>query len=62
MFVPKDYLAIASVLRNQLLIPGAKAPAARYKSLEHYLEADGGTAEDCEDIIETGHPSCTWYA
>ena len=62
MFVPKDYLAIAAVLQNQLSVPGAKAPVARYMSLEHYLEVDNGTAEDCEDIIESGHLSCTWYA
>lgn len=28
-----------------------QGPCTWYKSLEHYLEVDGGTAEDCEDII-----------
>ena len=50
------------VLQKQLSVPGAKELAANYKSLEHYLQVDGGTAEDCEDIIATGHLSCTWYA
>lgn len=54
------HVAIVSMLQKQLSVPGAKEPAARYNSLEHYLEVDGGTAEDCEDII--GHLSCTWYA
>ena len=53
------HLANVSVLQKQLLVPGAKEPVARYNSLEHYLEVDGGTAEDCEDIIDTGHLSCT---
>lgn len=52
---------IHPVLQKQLSAPGAKEPAAKYNSLEHYLEVDGGTAEDCEDVVATGHISCTWH-
>lgn len=61
MFSP-HHLTTPYVLQQQLSVSGAKEPVASYRSLEHYLEVDGGTAEDCEDIIDTGHLSCTWYA
>ena len=32
-----------------------EAPTTRFVSWEQFLEVDGGTAEDCKDIIETGH-------
>ncbi len=50
------------VMQKHLSVPGAEVPSAQIASLQHYLEIDGGTAEDCEDIIATGHIHCIWYA
>lgn len=50
------------VMQKHLSVPGVEAPRAQIASLQHYLGIDGGTAEDCEDIIATGHIPCVWYA
>ena len=49
-------------MQKHLTVSGAEAPSAQIASLQHYLKIDGGTAEDCEDIITTGHIPCVWYA
>ena len=50
------------MVQKHLSVPGTEAPSAQTASLQHYLEIDGGTAEECEDIVATGHIHCIWYA
>ena len=50
------------VMQKHLSVPGVEAPSAQIASWQRYLGFDGGTAEDCEDIIATGHIPCVWYA
>ncbi len=49
---------LTRVLQKHLSVAGVEAPTAQFVSLQHYLEVDGGTAEDCEDIFDTGHLQC----
>ena len=54
--------SLTCVLQKHLSVAVVEVPTAQVVFLQHYLESNSGTAEDCGDIIDTGHLPCVWYA